>query len=217
VNGIHDMGGMHGFGPIEREPDEPVFHARWEGRVLAMTHAMYYAAEWSVDQSRATQERLPPRVYLAVSYYERWLLALAQNAVDAGLISRDEIDAGHSLRPGKTLPRTLRPAAIVNGKPPDFSRPPVAAARFQPGDSVRTIHDQPETHTRLPRYARGRLGTIDAIRGCHVYPDSVMMGGGEDPHWIYTVVFAGKELWGANADSGLKVSIEAWEPYLIPA
>jgi nitrile hydratase beta subunit len=217
MNGIHDMGGMHGFGPVQPEPNEPVFHAPWEARVLAMTRAMHYATGWSVDKSRATQERLAPRVYLAVSYYQRWLLALEQNAIEAGLITRDEIDAGRSLRPGKPLPNSLRPATVKSEPPLDFSRAAPRSARFKPGDTVRTINDQPTTHTRLPRYARGRLGTVEAIRGYHVYPDAMTTGRGEDPHWLYTVVFAGKELWGADAEPALEVSVEAWEPYLLAA
>jgi nitrile hydratase len=218
MNSIHDMGGMHGFGSVEPEPNEPVFHAPWEGRVLAMTRAMRYAADWSIDASRAAQERLPPRVYLAVSYYQRWMMGLAQNVIDSGFAGADEIEAGHALRPGKSLPHKLTVAVMTKGLPPvDFSRPAASPARFKPGDKVRTTNNHPKTHTRLPRYARGRSGTVDAIRGCHVFPDSLTTGAGEDPQWLYTVVFDGRELWGADSDPKLKVSVEAWEPYLLPA
>lgn len=220
MNSIHDMGGMHGFGPVVPEPNEPPFHETWEGRVLAMQRAMRQSTGWSIDMSRATQERLPPQVYLSVSYYHRWMLGLERNAIEAGLIGEDEIAAGRALRPGKPPKRpALRaadvPKALAGGV--DYSRPAASPARFKPGDKVRTINNHPTHHTRLPRYARGRIGTVEAIHGCHVFPDSLTVGAGEDPHWLYTVVFDGRELWGKKSDPTVKVSIEAWEPYLRPA
>jgi nitrile hydratase len=98
-----------------------------------------------------------------------------------------------------------------------FSRPPRQAARFKPGDRVRTRNINPPTHTRLPRYVRGHEGRVEAVRGCHVYPDAVTTGRGEDPQWLYTVVFDGRQLWGADTDPTLTVSVEAFEPYLEPA
>jgi len=109
-------------------------------------------------------------------------------------------------------PTSLQP--VTRGS---FARPPQKPARFKPGDRVRTKNIHPKTHTRLPRYARGRVGVIEALRGCHVFPDTVAIGKGEDPQWLYTVLFDGRELWGDNAEPSLKVSIEAFEPYLEPA
>ena len=215
MNGVHDMGGMHGFGPVEPEANEPPFHEAWEGRVLAMQRAMRYTRTFTIDMSRAAQERLPARVYLSVSYYHRWALGLERNALEKGLIDADEVAAGHALRPGKPVPRMTKDdleGAFSRGS---FFRPTDTQPRFKPGDRVRTRHVNPSTHTRLPRYARGRAGIVEAIRGCHVFPDSVTTGGGESPQWLYTVVFDGRELWGDNADSTLKVSIEAFEPYLV--
>jgi hypothetical protein len=99
----------------------------------------------------------------------------------------------------------------------DYERAAAAPARFKPGDPVRTKNINPATHTRLPRYVRGRRGTIEAVRGCHVFPDSAAIGAGENPQWLYTVVFSGRELWGDEADPALSVSVEAFEPYLLPA
>ncbi len=99
----------------------------------------------------------------------------------------------------------------------NFERPAPAPARFKQGDRVRTRNINPETHTRLPRYARGKLGTVEAIRGCHVYPDTAALGDHEHAEWLYTVVFSARELWGEAADPTVKVSIEAFEPYLDPA
>jgi nitrile hydratase len=215
MNGIHDMGGMHGFGPVEPDPNEPVFHSAWEARTLAMNRAMGYARLWHIDESRATIENLPPDVYLCASYYEKWTRRLEQLLLDKGLVQADELAAGRSLRPGKPLPRKLAaadvPKALTRGC---YARPASAPAQFKPGDHVRTKNINPTTHTRLPRYARGHVGVIECVRGCHVFPDSLAIGQGENPQWLYTVLFEGRELWGDGADPKLKVSIEAWEPYL---
>ena len=215
MNGVHDMGGMHGFGPVEPEPNEPPFHEAWEGRVLAMQRAMRYTRTFNIDMSRAAQERLPARVYLSVSYYHRWALGLESNAVEHGLIDADEVVAGHALRPGKPVTRMTKDDLAGAFSRGSFFRPTDAQPRFKPGDRVRTRNVNPPTHTRLPRYARGRAGVVEAIRGCHVFPDSVTTGGGENPQWLYTVVFDGRELWGEGADATLRVSIEAFEPYLV--
>jgi len=218
MDGVHDMGGMHGFGRVEVEANEPVFHSAWERRLYALYRAMSYAGVWTIDQSRFARERLPPDVYLASSYYKKWELGMEKQLAESGLAGADELAAGHALRPGKALKRKLAasdvPNTITRGS---FARPAKAPARFNPGDRVRTKNIHPATHTRLPRYARGRVGVIEALRGCHVFPDTVAIGKGEDPQWLYTVRFEGRELWGANTDPSLQVSIEAFEPYLEPA
>jgi nitrile hydratase subunit beta len=215
TDSIHDMGGMHGFGKVELESNEPVFHDKWEGRTLALNRAMGYTGVWTIDQTRAGIEALPPDVYLSSSYYKKWELRLENMIVALGLAGADELDAGHALRPGKTLRRTLKAADVPNTLTRgSYSRPAQAPARFKPGDRVRTKNIHPATHTRLPRYARGKSGVIEAIRGCHVFPDTVAIGQGENPQWLYTLLFDGRELWGENSDPTLKVSIEAFEPYL---
>ena len=219
MDGIHDMGGMHGFGKVEPEPNEPVFHAPWEGRTLALNRAMGYTGIWTIDQTRYGIEKLPPDVYLTSSYYQKWAVRLENLVVELGLAGADEIKAGHALRPGKTLKRKLdrrrraehacRAArTAARPKPRPASRPATACA---PRTSIR------QTHTRLPRYARDKVGVVEAIRGCHVFPDTVALGKGDDPQWLYTVLFDGRELWGESSDPTLKVSIEAFEPYLEPA
>jgi len=217
-NTLHDMGGMHGFGPVEPEPNEPPFHAEWEGRVHAMQRSMGVTGLWTIDGGRASLEALPPLLYLGSSYYKRWFLGLEQRLLKHGLVAEDEIAAGHSLRRGIALNRTLRLSDVQ--KPPNrgsFERRSSAPARFKPGDAVRTRNINPTTHTRLPRYARAKTGSIEAVRGCHVFPDSAAIGAGDDPQWLYTVVFAGTELWGEAAEPSLTVSIDAFEPYLEPA
>jgi nitrile hydratase len=218
MNGVHDMGGMHGFGKVEPDADDRPFHATWEARVLAMQRAIRFARAWNIDESRYAIERQPAHRYLAASYYERWLMGMELSAVEKGLIDRDEIATGHALRPGKSVERVMteddlrRP--FTRGS---FSRTSSHEACFKPGDRVRARNINPPTHTRLPRYARGHEGLVEAVRGCHVFPDAVTTGRGEDPQWLYTVVFAGRDLWGAAADPTLTVSIEAFEPYLEPA
>ena len=218
-NTVHDMGGMHGFGPVEPEPNEPVFHAPWEGRVHALQRAVGAAGLWSIDGGRASLETLNPATYLASTYYQRWYLGLERRVVTYGLVGADELKAGHSLHPAKQLARTVTLADAR--KPPirgNFERLATAPAKFKPGDRVRTVNINPATHTRLPRYARDKEGVVEAIRGCHVYPDTAALDvHNEQPQWLYTVVFTGKELWGDAADPTIKVSIEAFEPYLLPA
>jgi nitrile hydratase beta subunit len=218
-NTIHDMGGMHGFGQVEPEANEPVFHAPWEGRVHALQRAIGAAGLWTIDGGRASLETLQPATYLASTYYQRWFLGLEKRLLVHGLVAPDELTAGHSLHQPKPLARTITAADAA--KPPirgNFERPATAPARFKPGDKVRTVNINPATHTRLPRYARGKEGMVEAIRGCHVYPDTAALNvHDENPQWLYTVVFTGKELWGPDADPAIKVSIEAFEPYLLPA
>ena len=218
MDGVHDMGGMHGFGKVEPEKDEPVFHAAWEAHVLALQRAMRYADAYTIDQSRAAIEELPPDVYLSSSYYRRWALQIENLVAKLGLAGADEIKAGHALRPGKPLKRKITAADVPNSLTRgSFARPAQAPARFKPGDRVRTKNIHPATHTRLPRYARGRIGVVEAVRGCHVFPDTSALGQGDHPHWLYTVLFDGRELWGEAGEPSLKVSIEAFEPYLEPA
>src|SRR5215468_4485393 len=134
MDGVHDMGGMDGFGKVEPEPNEPLFHAPWEGRVLAMQSAMRYAGAWQIDMSRFAQERLPPPVYLAASYYQRWALAMEKNVVERGFAGADELAAGHALRPGKPVTRKLTADAAKALTRGSFFRQSQAPARFKPGD-----------------------------------------------------------------------------------
>lgn len=218
MDGIHDMGGMDGFGKVVAEPNEPPFHEPWEGRVLALQRAMGYAGAWHIDHARFARERLPPQVYLTSSYYQKWLLAMEVNVLEHDLASPEELKSGHALTSGKTLKRKLTPVVVHEGlKRGSFFRQQQGPARFKIGDRVRARNIHPKTHTRLPRYARGKRGTVELCHGCHIFPDSVAVNLGENPQWLYTVVFDGRELWGPDADPTLKVSIDAFEPYLEPA
>jgi len=219
MNGVHDMGGMDGFGKVEPEPNEPMFHADWEARVMAMVRAIGAAGAFNIDASRYYRETLPPATYLASSYYKKWLLGLENLLVDKGYVAEADIAAGHAVQPAKALRRGRFALSdveriMVRGK---FDRQATAPARFKAGDRVRAKNMHPSTHTRLPRYVRGHVGVIERDHGCHVFPDTAAMDRGENPQWLYTVVFDGAELWGADSDPTLKVSIDAFEPYLEPA
>jgi nitrile hydratase subunit beta len=218
MNGVHDMGGMDGFGKVEPEANEPVFHAEWEARVMAMNRAMGAAGIWNIDMSRSSLESLPPDVYLRSSYYRKWFLGLERRLLERGLVSADEIAEGHASGPGKPLKRKLTAddisAVMTRGS---YGRPANATARFKVGDRVRAKNIHPKTHTRLPRYVRGHEGVVERVQGCHVFPDAAATGQGENPQWLYTVRFEGRDLWGDDADPTVKVSIEAFEPYLEPA
>jgi nitrile hydratase len=215
MNGVHDMGGMDGFGKVEPEANEPVFHADWEARVMAMNRAMGATGAWNIDMSRYSREILPPEVYLASSYYRKWFLGLEQMLLERDLVGADEIAKGHALRPAKPLKRNFTAAEIdrvlTRGS---FGRTATAPARFRPADRVRARNINPHTHTRLPRYVRGHVGTVERVHGCHVFPDAAAAGKGEQPEWLYTVCFGARELWGDDADPAVTVSIEAFEPYL---
>jgi nitrile hydratase len=219
VNGAQDLGGMMGFGPIGREPDEPWFHADWERRALGLTLAMGAMGEWGLDASRAARESLHPADYLSSSYYEIWTMGLEKLVLRHGLVTEDELKAGHALSPPKPVARVLKagsvPAVLARGSPTE--RPAEHPARFALGDRVMARVMHPAGHTRLPRYARGKRGFVERVHGVHVFPDSAAAGQGESPQWLYTVRFSGPELWGEEADSSLVVSIDAWESYLEPA
>jgi nitrile hydratase len=218
VNGAQDMGGVHGFGAVVIEPDEPVFHADWERRVFALTLAMGATGEWTLDASRFARENRPPDEYLDKSYYEIWLAGLEQLLAEYGLATEAELTAERELEPRKPIGRTLAPADVGAGlgRGSPTNREAVRPAIFRVGDLVRARNMNPLTHTRLPRYVRGRVGTVTATHGCHVFPDTNAHGRGEDPQWIYTVSFDARELWGPDADPTLAVSVDAFEPYLEP-
>jgi nitrile hydratase beta subunit len=219
VNGAQDMGGMHGFGPAQPEPDEPVFHAEWEKRAFALTLAMAMPGQWNIDMSRFARENLNPAEYLSMSYYQIWFAALETMLKERDLVTDDEIVVGHSLQAPKPVKRTLSPGDVAQvlyrGAPTE--RETNTHAVFKPGDRVRARNINPVTHTRLPRYVRGHVGTIERVVGCHVFPDSNARGAGEDPQWLYTVRFSGGELWGPDGDPTTQVSVDAWESYLEPA
>jgi nitrile hydratase len=201
VDGVHDLGGMDGYGPVRVEPDEPVFHEPWEGRVYAMNTAMGARGVWNIDMGRFGIESLGPRTYVTSSYYELWL-----GKLEALLKEYSE-----SLGSGTAFTATDVERVLARGS---YVRPAASAPGFARGDRVRARNIHPRSHTRLPRYVRGHVGLVERVHEPNVFPDSVVRGDGEQPQWLYTVRFQGIELWGDDAESGTTVSINAFEPYL---
>lgn len=215
MNGIHDLGGMQGFGPVSDEPNEPAFHAPWEGRVLALQRAILFTRTWNLDEFRYSQECLPASEYLSVSYYHRWVLGLTRSAVEHGLVTERELETGRGEEAPRSVERTMAMADVEAATVrPSFFRPQQQAPRFKTGDRVRTRNIHPTGHTRLPRYARDKEGWVESVHGCHAYPDAIVAGDLAASAWLYTVVFDGRQLWGDDADPQLSVSVEAFEPYL---
>ncbi len=219
MNGAQDMGGQMGFGPVAPEKNEPLFHAPWEKRALALTLAAGAMGRWNIDESRHARESLHPADYLSSSYYEIWIKALETLLLRHGFVTAEELSAGEARVPAAAPPRVLSaemtPGVLARGGP--TNRTKAGEPRFKPGDAVRCIVINPRGHTRLPRYARGKTGVIEAVHGAHVFPDSNAHGSGEAPDWLYTVAFEARELWGRDADPASVVSIDAWENYLEPA
>ncbi len=216
MNGIHDMGGMHGMGPIQNEPNEPVFHAPWEGRTFALNRAAGAWGKWNLDASRYSREVIPPAEYLRMSYYEKWLTGLTDLLIASGLITRAEIANGKPARgSAKAVPPLLadKVAAMVT-KGSTASRNVAATPRFEIGQQVRARNMHPLGHTRLPRYARAKLGTIQRDHGIFVFPDSNAAFQGEKPQHVYSVRFAARELWGEQASPRDSVYIDLWDDHL---
>lgn len=218
MNGAQDLGGQMGFGAVAPEVNEPIFHGDWEKRALGVTLSCGAFGAWNIDESRHARESLHPADYYSSSYYEIWIKALETLLQRHGFVSQAEREAGHSLGQGAQPKRILTAdavaAVLAKGGPCD--RKIADAPRFKAGDRVRTVNANPTGHTRLPRYARGKIGVIDAVREGFVLPDSNAHGRGENPQWVYTVLFDGSEIWGQGSDPTLSVSIDAWESYLEP-
>ncbi len=214
MNGPHDLGGRMGFGPVNPEPDEPLFHANWEKRALGITLCAGALGHWSLDESRHARESLHPADYYSSSYYEIWIKALETLLMRHGCVSGEELAEGKAR--GKADANVLTadrvPKVLAAGGPCD--RPMETEPAFAVGDKVRMRNINPHGHTRVPGYTKGRSGTVEAVAGGFVFPDTSAHGLGEQPQWLYTVVFSGRELWGREADPALTVSVDAWESYL---
>ena len=226
MNGVHDLGGMHGFGPVEREANEPVFHAPWEAEMVAISNAVRAGgrAVMNIDEFRHGIERMDPVHYLASSYYEHWFDGISRVLIEKDVISADELEKRTAFFIDR--PEAPAAAAIANrlpGEPqPDragargFKREPAAEPRFRPGERVVTRVFAPHGHTRLPRYARGKHGAVQRVHGTYVFPDSNAHGLGEQPQPLYSVEFDAHELWGEDAESNQMLYLDLWESYLRP-
>lgn len=216
MNGVHDMGGMHGMGPIQPEKNEPVFHQKWEGRAYAITRAMGAWGKWNLDASRFQREQISPVDYFRMSYYERWIVALVELMLKNEMVTPSELESGvpdrgsAKQRPSFTAENV--PVLVAKGIP--ARRDVLIAATFKAGQRVRARNINPVGHTRLPRYARGRVGTIDRDHGVFLFPDTNALFLGEKPQHVYSVRFAARELWGDQGAPQDSVYLDLWDDYL---
>ena len=218
MNGVHDMGGMQDMGPIQYEKNEPVFHQRWEGRVFALTRAMRAWNKWNIDASRYSIELIPPAEYLRMSYYEKWLAGLVRLLVKTGMVTATEIESGQPASGvAKAVPALTPDKVPMINRGEHAKRNVAVAPRFQVGQRVRARNMNPLGHTRLPRYARGKQGTVDRDHGVYVFPDTNAEFLGEKPQHIYSVRFTARELWGDAASPRDAVYLDMWDDYLEPA
>ena len=216
MNGLHDMGGMQCYGPVEPEKDEPIFHGDWEKRELAMTVGMGFSGKWNLDISRFARESLPPDFYLTKSYYQIWLAGLEKLMLERDMVTENEIATGKLEKPGVEVKRMVSademPDALLAGAPVD--RDAILEPGFAIGERVRALNINPQGHTRLPRYVRVKIGQIKSVQGCHVFPDSNARGEGENPEWLYSIAFDAQELFGPDAEAGNVVMVDCWGAYL---
>jgi nitrile hydratase len=219
MNGIHDMGGMHGHGLIEHEADEPLWHAPWEARMLGITRAMTFPEGFNIDRFRHLRELMPPHLYLSRSYYDHWYAVCVAALLDGGLATRDEIKSGHAAAGSAKRNDATRADQVWHSQKSQgiFTRKLEAPPLFAIGQRVRARNINPAGHTRLPRYARGKMGMVQLHHGGHVFPDTNAHRQGEAPQHLYTVAFSMRELWGAGASARDEACLDLWETYLEPA
>jgi len=215
MNGPHDIGGRDGFGPINPDPDEPLFHAPWERHAMAMVVAAGGAGKWTIDESRFARENRDPAEYYGLSYYQLWLRGLEQLLQTKGLATAEEIASGQAATAPVATPLAADQVvpALMRGSPYDRD-PQGRAPAFAVGDRVRVRNLQPRGHIRMPAYVRNQTGTITAVHGCHVFPDTSAKGDRDTAHWLYNVTFAARDLFGERAGEKDEVSVDLWEPYL---
>ena len=216
MDGIHDMGGMDGFGPIPIEQDEPVFHAPWEGRVWALNSALGALGKWNIDAGRYTMERLDPALYLQSAYYQRWLCRTENILIAHDMVTRQELESPPERCKVKSQGWALSVDEI-------FARQRQArsarvdedvAAQFKVGETVRARNIHPKGHTRIPRYVRGKTGVIDRDHGVFIFPDTNAVFAGKKPQHLYSVRFSAQEIWGPDTASADKVYVDMWDDYL---
>ena len=224
MNGVFDVGGTDGLGPVNPTPEEPAFHAEWEKAALAMQLACFRGGWFNIDSFRHGIELMDPVVYLSSPYYEHWLHSFEHHGITKGHIDPDELDrrAQYYLdNPDAALPAhepspelvEFLEAVVSGGAPAD--RPTEKPMRFHVGDVVRVRDVAPRGHTRMARYVRGKVATVVACRGAYVFPDASGNERGEDPQHLYTIQFEGAELWGREfADPNTSSTFDVWDPYI---
>ena len=218
MNSIHDMGGMHGFGAIERdEEDAPVFHAEWERRVAGILACAAFNGLSIFDENRRAAEAMAPQDYLSTPYFGRWLHMIETMVLEKQVATAEELRSGHCATDGRHWTRSnIQPEQVLplfqggGSARAELTTP----ARFAVGDEVLVKQINPAGHTRLPRYARGKRGVVQIHHGGFVFPDSRAHGLGDRPQHLYNVRFAARELWGAQAAAQDAVYLDMWDDYL---
>jgi nitrile hydratase beta subunit len=216
VNGVHDLGGLQDMGPVQREKNEPVFHSVWEGRIYAINAALRAIGKWNLDAWRYQIELIPPADYFQLSYYERWLRCNERLLISHGLITAQELATGVSdsaSTKGVTALSAIQASGRLGRGIPSSKDPSIQAAH-KAGDLVRTRNMNPTGHTRLPRYARGKAGTIGRDHGVYSFPDTNAHFQGPKRQHVYSVRFSARELWGEAASVRDSVHLDLWEDYL---
>jgi nitrile hydratase len=217
VNGVHDLGGMHGFGPVELHDPALRFEYPWEPAVVAMQSAMEGRVT-NIDEFRHAIERMDPVHYLGSTYFEHWVESILASCIEHGIVTADDFAA----RERAAREAAQAPVSSSDPWPPrprhahPFRRDAESEPRFPDGASVVTRKAHAQGHTRLARYARGMRGTVAEYRGCFVFPDTNAHGLGEEPQHVYSVRFEAEELWGESAEQGTTVYIDLFESYLEP-
>jgi nitrile hydratase len=219
MNSIVDMGGMHGFGPVEMDAHEAPFTADWERRILGLTFATLGAGLYNVDEIRRVTENIPPARYLASSYFERWIEIAEVLLMEKRVITADELEAGHApSKEAKRSPAVTQDVAgqilRIGGSSRGSGGP---AAKFKAGDAVVARNIHPSHHTRLPRYIRGKTGIVEIDHGVFALPDTNAHGKGPHPQHVYGVRFKARDLWGDTAPEKDTLQIDLFDDYLRPA
>lgn len=221
MNGVHDLGGLQSFGPVLREDNEPYFHQRWEERVFGLFFGCFAGGHFNVDMFRAVIELMPGDEYLRTSYYEHWLHAIEHLLIANGALTREAIAEacrrGGEVGAQRAAPTAALPVEMVDGLIRTGASTRMAdtiAPRFQAGDKVLARNHHPVTHTRIPRYIKGRRGTVQRDHGVFSFNDTVAHGLGHKPQHVYSVRFAAQELWGPQASARDSVCIDLFDDYL---
>lgn len=220
MNGGADLGGIQGYGKVVPEPGLPDYdienyHADWEPRVMAMVVALGACGQWNIDQSRFARENISPAEYVTSPYYKIWANGVTKLLLERDMVTKEELVDGEFSLPPVDHNGPLKKEAVweaLHSLSGAADRPTETKPAFSIGDRVTTIHEHPETHTRLPRYARGKQGTITKIQGYHVFPDRASKGE-KAADWLYQVRFDAQELWGDHANANDSVTLDLWQPY----
>ncbi|MEX0285601.1 MAG: nitrile hydratase subunit beta [Paracoccaceae bacterium] len=217
MDGIHDMGGMQGFGRIPINQDT-VFDHNWQKRAFALAETLAWSVPFDADQHRRAIEQIAPVDYLRRDYFEKWAIAVQTLLLDAGLVDEEELRSGrvkfpipqdeHPPVPAETLVQATRAGAQMTC--PETGSVPA----FAVDQAVRVRPHGAAGHTRVPRYVRGHIGRVVSNLGFFQFADAMAVGKGPAPQFCYTVEFEARTLWGEDAQADDTMFLDLWEPYL---